>query len=491
MDKNKILEKLIDFEQNGRLKELNFNGINVWPLIRSELQFKIIKGDEYIVQQEELTWPSKNVISSFKAKLKLRSLYKQIKHQIDQKSFQNIDVLFYSDDNLYYTDLIHGKHYHRHIDPFLEEYSKLDYKATKFHFLTNEELSNKYHSSDVFEINKEVNEFIWYNTFLNYSDQNYTSLIEICKEFEINSNSVITRLHKVLSLKKIAKYILKIYSPKSVGLTCFYCEGSYAFSLASKELGIHSFDIQHGKQGESHFCYTHYTLQPKEGYHLMPDYFWNWGEDSVKNINKKFEPEESPFSCIVGGNLWMYKWKNTSFYQLDKEEDEFVNKLKTFNKRVLVTTQPVGNEPIPDFVKQLIKMRTDVFWGIRLHPAQKGLINELKSEYASFQNVEVELSTNMPLYLVLKEFDSLLTKWSSVGLEALFFDLKTILLDEYGVKSFQKYVEDGLMDVALTSQELELSIDSIQENKDHDSYLQKSICLDPKLIQTSLRKIVE
>jgi len=223
----------------------------------------------------------------------------------------------------------------------------------------------------------------------------------------------------------------------------------------------------------------------------MPDYFWNWGEDSVKNINKKFEPEESPFSCIVGGNLWMYKWKNTSFYQLDKEEDEFVNKLKTFNKRVLVTTQPVGNEPIPNFVKQLIKNRTDVFWGIRLHPAQKGLINELKSEYASFQNVEVELSTNMPLYLVLKEFDSLLTKWSSVGLEALFFDLKTILLDEYGVKSFQKYVEDGLMDVALTSQELELSIDSIQENKDHDSYLQKSICLDPKLIQTSLRKIVE
>ena len=488
MEADEILAKIANFELDNRIQSLEFHDVNIWPIIRSELQFKLRRGDEYELKRKPAKWPKKTLLSIFKTELVLRKIFPKIKSGISKQIEGKADVLLFSEGNAYYSDTVEGKLYNRHLDPFYESYTKLGVKTSKFHYLKADEIQTKYILSNNVILNKELNEWIWFFSFKNFSDSKYTGLNEVCNEFQISYESVLKRLHYILALKEVSKIVIQSYAPKAIGLICFYCDESMAMVLAAKELGVKTFDIQHGKQGEKHFCYSHYTKLPTNGYSLIPDYFWNWGEDSAENINGKFKNTKNSFKCIPGGNLWMAKWKNTNFYkETDEEIAYFANKSK-YEKSVLIGAQPLSEEVIPDFVKATMIERKDVFWGIRLHPYQKELLPNMEQEFEAFDNIDITMSTDIPLYLAMRRFDYILTKWSSVGLEGLFFNMRAVIIDDFGVKSFQKYVDNKMMQVALDKYELEKVLNTGAIVNDVD--LNKSINLVDEKIEIYLKLIL-
>ena len=83
-------------------------------------------------------------------------------------------------------------------------------------------------------------------------------------------------------------------------------------------------------------------------------------------------------------------------------------------------------------VNAMIDLPVSYYWGIRLHPKMKYLIqpyNDILQENG-IDNFEVYNSTNKDFYEIYDEFDCLVTPWSSLALEALNLNMITIITPE-------------------------------------------------------------
>ena len=76
-----------------------------------------------------------------------------------------------------------------------------------------------------------------------------------------------------------------------------------ALSLACSRLKINLVDYQHGSQNDFHPMYSNWNSVPKEGYEIIPDYFWMWGNIFAKKI-KIWSSIINKHNTFVGGNLW-------------------------------------------------------------------------------------------------------------------------------------------------------------------------------------------
>jgi hypothetical protein len=485
-DISEKLNYLLAFEKAGKHHDLIFYGINVWPIVRSELQFNILRKDDWFQKQKLVDVIKLSWLKKIKTHFSLKRQLAEIERQIKTLKLKETDVLLFSFGNAYYTDTIDGKLYNRHIDPFLEELGKLNIKASKFHILNTDELSNKFFSASSLLLKREYQDFIWHYSFFLTSKFHHSNLEVLLNELGVNVNSFYRRVRFILSLKEIFKIVLKRIQPKKIGVVCFYDVNSFAMILAAKELGIKTFDIQHGKQGSQHFCYSHLVNAKGRAKDLMPDFFWNWGPDSCNNI-QQFLLDKLDVNCIAGGNLWMSKWKNSEFYFLNEDENIYIENLKKYDKAFLYSAQPLNDYVMPNFFKAIIKNHPTYFFGIRLHPRDKVSLDKYVKEFEEFPNVEIKLSTEMPLYYLLKHMDFSITRWSSVALEALYFSCASMLVDPFGIESFKTYVEKGLIHSVLSYAEFD-KVKLI--GKSENNRVENSIILDSKIISSRLKELL-
>ena len=76
----------------------------------------------------------------------------------------------------------------------------------------------------------------------------------------------------------------------------------YGFNYAANNLGIRSYDVQHGLQGYLHPAYFFKNV-PDEGYNILPSIFWVWDNSSYKNIESW--SGNSHHETLLGGNPWI------------------------------------------------------------------------------------------------------------------------------------------------------------------------------------------
>jgi hypothetical protein len=229
---------------------------------------------------------------------------------------------------------------------------------------------------------------------------------------------------------------------------------SPALCYASRNLGIEIIELQHGVINDMH---PHY------------------GESYKKNLNKNFLP--TGFLCFneISKNIlekWTYRYGikvdlisnpwNNRFINIHKN-DKLVNEAiiqfdwitKIKEKKILITLgwgwEHQDDEFLSNFYNLRLKMphfhslslhlvdliknsKKDIFWLIRIHPAQKymdiskPIIHFLKNEFSSTRNVDWESTSIMPLPLLLKYTNLHLTLDSSITSEAASFNIKTGLI---------------------------------------------------------------
>lgn len=445
-----LYEIVVDIEHRHPVNDWVYGGIELWPLMRSSLR------DSFLVNQRRLASKTKKEPS---LKLNFSSFFHSFK---TFRSLRKRDLMIFTSTSGH-ADRREDKLYDRVADPVYEFMAnRFGWSATK--------VSNGKRVSDVegfFPMNfLDLRLFANPVKYLRHQKRftKYLASIEATDEIESRSGLAIKSLLIksvcfILASEQSAKAILKRANPILVAFVCYYHNVNFAYLNAAKSLAIPTIDIQHGKQGVYHLMYAHWGQVPNNGYRMVPDFFWNWGESSKVNIERGRNNLQQ-HQPVVLGNHWLINWKKN---KAERESPQYRKLLDSYSTVVLFSLQQDMETPIPDFVLDEIQTQRDVLWLFRLHPAQKiGNAKVLKSlADLKVSNVEIHESSKLPLYQIIEHVHLHLTNWSSVCIEALNFGVKSIIVHPNGYDLYEELINTEQFFYAKDSSDLCMAMDKI------------------------------
>jgi hypothetical protein len=344
---------------------------------------------------------------------------------------ENVDYLFLCHDVHRHT-LEKGKFYAPLIDPIVSELNEKNVcltLATPF---------SRRHGS---------------NCFGDVQNHNFVVLIALLQRLlsrkDINRNDI-EQDPLVLAYKRLLN---KIQPKVIIGI-----QPSIEFCVAAKQLGIITYDMQHGLISDVNY----YSVKKRELLNQQgwPDYILCWDEQSAERVNRITNRNSKP--CVIGNPSYHskygayldkedYKYKASTMFKFD------VLVTATHNYGLLVEDQLYREIGIPNHVINLIKNTPEVFWRIRLHPVMVMFHSQhintlLKKEFENCINIDWETYSHVSLGNALKGCLGHITVESASALDAAQNSVPTLLvgypgvLDEKKARAyFGEYIQSGVM----------------------------------------------
>lgn len=472
MDHKAAVERIVEIEQRFDVESLYYMDYRVWPLIRFALWFQLVFG-RVDVSRDPSLWDSNKSLSvrlSQFTKSSLRTI-KAVSEAVRYQPFQkkqmeyfhqadDVDIVLFSLAEEH-SDRIHGRFYNRYVDPMIEivrrKYSCLKIELDSPRALaTLPRFEHTTFLNPTYELYKNVLLGSIHRQRqaqrIRRFDELKEAVLVATKDIKLSETFVIRQADRLARHAAFFEKIMKSLRPKTV----FIADGAsvipMALVLACKRLGITTAEIQHGQQGRYNGKYSHWTRIPPEGFELLPDFYWAWGEESKQNMLKWYPSGSNHPQPVVGGNLWLGKWLKTDGFGMDGKAGtlRFLQQLKHTPKVILVTLQPIA-DILPRHVLDAIRRSPEGWlWLIRLHPSQRELIGRIGETLKQDDrcNFEVEHATQCPLYAILKQCDHHVTCWSSVCYEALVFNVPTTIVHPIGLQLFEEHIDRGLFSYA-------------------------------------------
>ena len=284
---------------------------------------------------------------------------------------------------------------------------------------------------------------------------------------------------RAIYIRIIANDFLEMFKelrPQLGILESYHGTPGMAFSLACREFGIPCMDIQHGVAGEWHYAYGRWHNLPKTGYELLPSLFWCWGDAEAKAIEDWAVDQQLPHRAIIGGNLWLETWKRGNAPLINKYDKNLKEKMSASGcpRHVLFTLQGEESTQRLEMLAVLVKKTQESwFWWLRLHPSalqQAKRISEIfHRSSVGVRSYDLDQASALPLYALLRNVDLHMTGYSSTVIEAASFQVPSIILDNYSLGHYQKYIDSGAAVVAKDSESIveamEKLIASSSDNK--------------------------
>ena len=419
------LKLIINIEEVVNTEEFTWKGFHTWPLIRKILWLKLITtnyNSEVVQKENKISF----LLHIKKFTLYLLNSFKKTKIKKDSR------VIFFSRPS-YLQKMYSGRYFDRIVDPIIESF-EINEKVTKYY---SEKISKEkvlIHSSFHLYQNSPL-------MMIKIPKQQKKLLDDIAKLLDINSLELQQSFSKDLQLfvgwYDSAKELLKKHlNLKEIYIGCWYFPDTMGVCAAADELSIKTIDVQHGKQGKYQAMYSGWTKLPKNGYALMPDSFWCWGQPSCEHILAS-SPNRKKHIPFIGGYPWIEYYKK-NMLPLD-------SKNSSSKIRVLLTMQTpqAGNlERIPDFIIDFLSSSTieDVHFIFRYHPNDIYGYHYCKERLVlidpSLYSID---SGTQNLYDVFRVVTHHITAYSSCCYEASLFNIPTLL---YGEESKEIYEDD-------------------------------------------------
>lgn len=209
---------------------------------------------------------------------------------------------------------------------------------------------------------------------------------------------------------------------------------------ACKERGIWVADIQHGVIAEAHPWYGA-SFRGSEPKNWAPDAFLVWDEGSAEVVRKW--SGQSGAAIEVIGNPWVDRFRRKADDDLVYQEMLARYQLQKNGKPNVVVSLSwqvfdIPNGFIHPALERFILETLDTYnWRVRLHPNQlQGFASNEAPEFARYVErtyprgaLEWEITSAMPLPLLLSRTDYHVTWNSSVCLEAAAFGIRSLLMD--------------------------------------------------------------
>ncbi|MGI5912562.1 MAG: hypothetical protein ACOX6E_08315, partial [Syntrophomonadaceae bacterium] len=260
-----------------------------------------------------------------------------------------------------------------------------------------------------------------------------------------------------------SRYFEKLLSkikPKAVFIVDYYNIIAMSIILAGRRLNVPTIDIQHGVQGDLHIAYGGWQKVPKHGFNLLPDYFWVWSESEASVINKwRLKDKIDTHKPFIGGNIWLEMWKRGETALVIKYNEIFNKSLNRNNKLVILfTLQPLNiHEKYPEWIINAINNSPkNWIWLIRLHPCMLTERQKVIEYFVRGGNarVEIDIATDQPLPIILRNADVHITSFSSTVIEAQDFGVYSVVVDYEGEEYYKREIETGWVIPAYNEHEL-------------------------------------
>ena len=244
--------------------------------------------------------------------------------------------------------------------------------------------------------------------------------------------------------KKYFKAILLRHDVKKVYVTSFSMNFSMSLLWAANDLGLETFELQHGSVYENSPYYTNWNMDIN--YNLLPKYFLVWDNVQANYINST-NNNNFPIG-IDDGNSFLEVFKN-DMIDLTEYDVQWESIINNNNKTVLLILQ---REDIPGWLSDFIILNDNINWILRTHP---GLNNDNYilnmpniSSILTHNHVFCNEFKNFILFYLLKKINCLVAWKSTTIIEASLFNKKSIMLTDQGIEYFQSLLDSKMLVMA-------------------------------------------
>ena len=391
--------------------------------------------------------------------------------KIDQLTKKNIKLLFFSDNDFYY-DKIKNKKVNFLIDPYYENV-KNKYNSLKVEIVSNQFYSSSIKRNEPFYLKLFLLDIKGYlkksisNYFKNGKNNNKENQISFKPGLKTkNFDKIIDELNNIIYDSKNIELFIKKIKPRAVFFTCYYSHKNLSVILACRKLKIPTIDIQHGGHELYHLMYSNWNKMPKNGFELLPDYFWIWGENQ-KNEGI-FKDLKTKHKYVVGGKSQLNFWEKNkkSLYQNIKYYQKNFLLKKNYKKTILFCSTFTK---IPEIIFKIIKKSpNDWLWLIRAHPRHANL-KKIKSQFenSKIKNVEIDFPSTVDLYFLLNNVSHVIVEFSSIIYDSLYFNVPSIVLQK-NKNHFKKNLKSPKLKFSLNENNIIKFIKKNNYNNDND-----------------------
>ena len=393
-----------EIEKRFHPQTWKIDDIEIWPLIRVSLGANLVKGVESPIK------------------------YKKRNQSFHNSEFQSADILFLTNDVL--KRKINNKWFDSLITPIAIEAKKHNLRTLSLEYLNSNNgffrevpefdyyFLENFNDDVIDKVSIENLKWDTFEDFLLFIEQNLP---------DIQKPSIEKTVAKYLKIKEISKKfenILERCNPKIIMMVPSYNEYGFALTLAAKRKSIPCVDIQHGFFSTEHFAYSKWINIPKNGYKLLPDYYWSWNEES-KDIIENWGV--SAHKSLIGGHP-LYNYLTLNHQNEDKEYT------------ILYSIQPKPYFNKEEIIKLIKNSSSNYRWIIKLHPTMNLDKKELENYFGD--KVIVECG-NTNLLELLTVVDLHVTKHSSTAIEAASVGVATIFLDKNAIHMFKELIDSN------------------------------------------------
>ena len=406
-------------EQKRDIHILQFEGYKIWPLIRliisQELNELIPKGGIINTKDSYLHVPAQNIPQ--------------------ENAFNDTEVIFFTDN------VVLGKFESTYIDRLVDStlFIAQNLKKCEKIYLNGTD-KNLYLSG------KNMSFTIDSTAIYLFSESLKKNIIEVLKGFPIDIATLLNFLAKNLTAFLLGinygKNMLQSYLKLKYMFTLCYSDPFRMGIITSfRENNIVTLDLQHGMQGDTHVMYTDWENIPQEGYSMLPDYFWLWGQKDLELLLDK-NPSRSTHKGIVAGFTW------PDFYKRILRKNFEIKKNKKQIVFIIDRILPEAPDYIPlmifDFLKSPISDNYDIVF--RPHPFSlmyseatavvKTIIQHLPNKSIRISDPYEEL-----LYDLFAESAYIIVSESTCALEISFFDIPLLIWGKAGFIRFKDQIK--------------------------------------------------
>jgi len=483
MNRENITELVAKYEESHAVEEYTAYGWHVWPALRNLASWTLYTQDQ--------TRDKPPVVHN-----KLAGNMKKLIHRTRHTLGLGLTLLRVSGSNCYcklspasescdiailtYDNRVQSKHgffYHYVVDPLVEMIRQQGVSCIVWELGSNTKLPRfvqHVFCGSSFIRERRLEAFLsrlkptsaspeWFEEYAQWWRSNIGT--------PLSWNDVGHHLEEIEASSRVFEKWLNKSGCSALIVDCWYDSRSMGAILAASRLGLWSMDFQHGLQGPGHFAYCSWTKAPTGGYEVRPDRFWVWGKDDAEALLKFNEGTLLEKNVIIGGNLWMNKWKNGRDDDIAADIKKARELVTPYKKAILVTLQ-LGIEYKKDLFPAIQNSPPEWLWLIRLHRQQLSQMNIIEAEFSTLTHSAIILrqATNLPLYAMFTACDCHVTWYSTCAVEALAFGVPSVILHPSGLHAFKRYIEDGVMYYCNESREIMESLKLCEASSAEDCY---------------------
>ncbi len=494
MEHKALISILTDIEANVDVNHLTYKGCCVWPLIRFQLAIWLMNNSRPVPLPDPVLSKSQWLRKVLK---KCRNFSSISIRNVLNRSIQNPDLAFLIRTSER-SHQVAGSWYNPYGDSFCDLFE--DKYAIQLLEFSDDGLFPKPQPRPSYFLDLHFSISYLKSKLIRRIEtpeiKGFSEFIEYLSQVDISwpdaKMTIEDSLQRVFALKESFFRIIRRLNPKLFFITCCYCEKSIAAILACNDFGIPSVEFQHGAQNDHNPFLTNWTKVPVNGYEMLPDLFWNWGEASSDRI-RKWTRQSTRHESFIGGNLWISKWLKDGFHTDDCTQYKTEQVFASNYKHLLISLQ-LWPDSLPDFLVDAIRdSPLDWFWHIRQHPRHLVSYEEIKLRIRKEGNINFDfhIASSMPLYLLLKHIDLHLTGYSTVAFEAAQFKVPTIFYHPNARDGYNRLFDGDFFCYAQGKEQLYTLIKKMLSRNNIDGRKNNYIQIDKKGHNECLEKMFQ